>query len=101
MIARNQRFTGMRISLDGSTFIGCAFEQCTLIYSATLPISFEDNQFNACIWEFSGPAMNTINFKTSLYGHGDLGSQMIETAFEAIRKNAVRRPRPESAIILN
>ena len=37
MIAKDQTFEVMRIILDGSSFYGCAFNNCILIIAAQLP----------------------------------------------------------------
>ena len=56
MFARKQKFENVTIFLDGSSFIECNFENCTLIYSGLLPAALNTSSFNNCRWEFSGAA---------------------------------------------
>jgi hypothetical protein len=86
MIAQKQTFKDLTISLDGSTFVGCTFNHCKLIYSGMLPVTLEDNVFNNCSWDFSGAARNTVGFMSALYMGG--GKELIEATIDNIRGKA-------------
>ena len=83
MIAENAVFKGRKITIDGGSFYSCKFDGCTLVYSGLMPATLEDCNFNACSWEFSGPALNTISFMTALYAGG--GKILIENTLQKIR----------------
>ena len=70
MIAENAVFKGRKISIDGGSFYSCQFNRCTLVYSGLMPTTMEGCTFDACSWEFSGPASNTLAFMTALYAGG-------------------------------
>jgi hypothetical protein len=101
MIAHNQQFHDIRISLDGATFVGCTFERCTLVFSGLLPPHLAGNGFHNCKWEFAGPAAQTLGFMTSLYSQGGEFSKLIEMTFANVRNNATGQRRAGDAVILN
>jgi hypothetical protein len=76
MIAVNQQFKGLKLSLDGGTFKDCQFESCTLIFSGLLPVTMTGNSFVGCTWEFAGAARNSLDFMRALYNGG--GRELIE-----------------------
>jgi hypothetical protein len=86
MIVRDQTFEDAKISLDGGSFYRCTFRRCTLVYSGFLPVTFEGGVLDACKWEFSGPAMNTIQFMSAMYKGGS--PEVIESTLRAIRGQA-------------
>jgi hypothetical protein len=88
MIALNQRFEDLTITLDGATFHGCTFVRCRLRFSGfAMPELGGGNQFDACEWDFFGPASNTLAFLQML--HQDYGgSEMIENMFDRIRQKS-------------
>jgi hypothetical protein len=83
MIAKTQTFEDAKISLDGGSFYGCTFRRCTLVYSGLLPVVLEGGSFDGCKWEFSGPALNGVQFMSAIYKAG--GGDLMERTFEAIR----------------
>lgn len=99
MIAHHKKFSDIRVVLDGSTFVGCTFERCVLIYSGALPTSLNNNKFSDCSWEFDGAAQNTLGFMAALYSGG--GRELIEKTFENIRNNATGQRRAGDTIVLN
>jgi hypothetical protein len=101
MIAQEQHFHDITVYLDGSTFLGCAFERCRFVFSGLIPSHLEGCRFTECKWEFAGPAANVIGFLTSLYSLGGGGKDLVEKTFESIRKNATGQRRPGDAITLN
>jgi hypothetical protein len=92
MIARKQTFKDVTIFLDGSNFVECAFERCTLVYSGLMLVGLEANSFKQCKWEFSGSAQNTIVFMSVLYRGG--AQELIEATFDNIRD----KPNPAAVI---
>jgi hypothetical protein len=88
MIAVRQKFEGQTISLDGGTFQECEFENCILLYSATLPVILEGSSFKECRWQFVGPAGNTVSFITFLYQQGE--KDLVEAILENVRKEGPR-----------
>ena len=83
MIAENAVFKGRKITIDGGSFYSCQFVGCTLVFSGLMPPTLEGCNFNACSWQFSGPASNTIAFMTALYAGG--AEDVIENTFRNIR----------------
>lgn len=83
MIARNQTFEDVTISLDGGSFYGCSFHRCKLQFSGLLPVILDGSHFDNCHWEFSGPATTTVWFMSALYKAG--AHEIVEGTFQAIR----------------
>ena len=85
MIAKNQKFMGLRISLDGGAFHECTFDGCHLVYSGFLPVTLDECTYRNCEWEFAGPALNTLNFMQGIYAVG--ATELMENTFQQIRGN--------------
>jgi hypothetical protein len=83
MFADKQAFKDSKIVLDGSSFYGCTFTRCVLVFSGVLPVTMESNVFNDCHWEFAGPAQETLLFLSALHGAG--AAELVETTFDRIR----------------
>jgi hypothetical protein len=90
MIARNQIFNEVTISMDGGSFYDCTFNRCKLRVSGLLPVTLEGGSFNDCNWELIGPAANILTFLAGLYKLG--ARDLIEGAFRLIRGEQVRAP---------
>lgn len=90
MVARKQRFSRMRIALDGCSFDECRFEHCHFVFHGYMGVMLTGCTFEACTWEFAGPAANTITFMTALYGGGS--QELIESTIRKIRGEDVRPP---------
>jgi hypothetical protein len=85
MIAMNQKFEDLTITLDGGTFHGCTFTRCRLRFSGlTLPELGGGNKFENCEWDFIGPANNTLAFLQML-DHDYGGAEMVEGIFNRVR----------------
>lgn len=77
LVERDQEFVNLNMSLDGGTFVGCTFQNCNLVYSGLLPATFDNCQFAGCVWDFGGPAANTLAFMRMLHqAGGDVKDQM-------------------------
>ena len=86
MIALNQRFEDLTITLDGGTFHGCTFVRCRLHFAGLAPPDLNGNLFERCEWDFVGPARETLAFMQTLY-HGHGGGELIEKIFGLVRDN--------------
>jgi hypothetical protein len=91
MIAQNQTYTGIQISLDGNSFQDCIFEKCHLVISGILPFTLHKCKFNECTWRFAGPAESTFRTLASLYQLPGMASAL-EATFEHIRGKTPRGP---------
>ena len=98
MIAEGQTFKNIQVQLDGSTFRGCTFEACILLFSGLMPVSLDNNSFNDCRWEFTGSAALAVGFMTALYAGG--GRDIIERTFQSIRAGGGGR-RTGDPVVLN
>ena len=85
MIALNQRFEGLTVSLDGGTFHGCTFVRCRLQFRGLAPPALGGNKFEGCEWDFVGPAGDTLGFLQTLY-HDHGGTDLVERIFGLIRE---------------
>ena len=90
MIATNQTFNEVTISLDGGSFYSCTFNRCRLQASGLLPVTLEAGSFNNCNWELTGPAANTLGFLAGLYKSG--AHDLVEGAFRLIRGERAAAP---------
>jgi hypothetical protein len=90
MIAKNETFTEVTISVDGGSFYDCTFNRCRLRVSGLLPVTLEGGIFNDCNWELVGPAANTLGFLSVLYKAG--ARDLVEGAFRLVRGEQVRAP---------
>jgi Zn-finger protein len=84
MIARDQTFSKMRITIDGCSFYNCTFDGCVLVYCASLPVVLENCQYTSgCRWEMDRAAKATLDFLTAMYRGG--ATSIIENTFDLIR----------------
>ena len=82
-----EQFNNVHVVLDGEQFSGCTFTRCRIVYRAATPATIAGNTFDACGYEFEGPAANTIHFLRDLYhATGPQGPKLIEQVFESIRQ---------------
>jgi hypothetical protein len=84
MIALNQRFESLTITLDGATFHGCTFVRCHIRFSGLALPDLGGNRFEQCEWDFIGPARDTLAFMQVLY-HDHGGTNLVEKMFGLIR----------------
>jgi len=64
-VHRNKVIKDETLSLDGSQFLDCALTHCTLKYNGGIVI-LKGTSLTRCIWEFTGPALNTVELLTTL-----------------------------------
>jgi hypothetical protein len=92
---------GIAIQLDaGMTYVGCRFVRCNIGFAGNpVAVRLEGNTFEACNWNFMGPAGNTINFLKAMYANGQ--KDIVEQIFQTIRtpspQPAVLQPAPPSS----
>lgn len=80
------KYKNTRVHLDNNEFIECHFDQCTLEYSGTAPVSLVSCTFNNVGWVFNGAAQLTLDFLRGLYhGMGEGGRLLVESTFDNIR----------------
>lgn len=84
MIALNQKYEDLTITLDGGTFHGCSFVRCRLQFSGLALPDLERNSFEQCEWDFVGPARDTLAFLQVLY-HDQGGTDLVEKIFGLVR----------------
>ncbi|MCC6683378.1 MAG: hypothetical protein IT445_20980 [Phycisphaeraceae bacterium] len=65
--------------VDGNSYHGCVFIECTLIFSGGALPMFADSQFNKCQWQFDDAASRTVAFMNALYQGG--ATDLIEQIF--------------------
>ena len=87
MIALNQKFEGLTITLDGATFHGCTFVRCRLRFSGLALPELGGNRFDQCEWDFVGPARDTLSFLQVLY-HDTGGVDLVEKLFSLVRERS-------------
>lgn len=80
-----QVFRNAVVALDGNEFEQCVFENCTLSYEGTSPVSLTGSRVNDCQWAFTGPAANAIQLMGELYRSGGHAALLVENTFNAIR----------------
>ena|ERR1700730_11246044 len=81
------------VRLDGHTFKHCKFIGSHLIYEGLGLVVFEHCTFKSPRFALEGPAKNTIDFLTGLYGSGEFGHNLVEKAFNQIRKIGKKLPK--------
>ncbi len=75
------------VKLDNNEFLQCSFDECTLQYSGTGPVSLVGCTFNKVQWTFDGAAQETLQFLRALYhGMGEGGRKLVEATFDNIRR---------------
>ena len=84
MIALNQKYEDLTITLDGGTFHGCSFLRCRLRFSGLALPDLDRNSFEQCEWDFVGPAHDTLVFLQALY-HDHGGADLTERILGLVR----------------
>jgi hypothetical protein len=58
------------VYLDGSSYTGTRFENCTFIYGGGQLPFLVNNEYINCNWRLNGPASNTLDFMKFLISIG-------------------------------
>lgn len=95
---KDRNFVDKVVALDGSSFSGCSFAKCTMVFSGGEIPELSGCRFDDCSWQFGGDAANTIGFLSGMYQGGF--DRMIEATFHEIRRGALisqpAPPKPEA-----
>jgi len=83
-------FTTGSVTLDGSTFLRCKFENVELVYSGTAPVELQECSLTGVRWAFTGPALLTLRLLSSLYRSNDSGQSVAEDMIEQIKTGNFR-----------
>jgi len=83
-----KQFKNEEVRLDGNTFLGCAFDNCNMVYGGGPPPTMIDCSLNGVTWSFTEAASNSVRFMRAIYhGMGEGGKKVIEQTFANIREN--------------
>jgi hypothetical protein len=84
---REKTFEGKEVHLDGSTFTGCTFRDCRLMFEATALPDLGANRFEGKIQlAFHGKAGMTMQLLMMIYQRGGKsGAEAVEYLFNVIR----------------
>lgn len=80
---KDEKFENREVVLDGSTFEGCTFTKCRVVFEGGALPEMVNNGFHDCEWYFGGPAGRTMAFLSALYAGGL--DDVAERAFQSIR----------------
>jgi hypothetical protein len=87
----NSVFHGGKYRIDGVSYKGCSFNNCTIEYGGEGPLSLDNCTFNNCTWTLVGAAKNTIQFLTTMqHQFGDFGTTMVKVIFEGVMNPAAK-----------
>ncbi len=67
---RGQKFESVSVDIDGTEFIDCEFDRCTLVYSGGGLFIFDNSPIDSCTLTLEGPAENTLFALSSMYNSG-------------------------------
>jgi len=78
MIAKDQRFEGVTVHLDGCTFLNCSFDGCLFVYSGLMKFRLSENALTNSRWDgINSPVHLTPSFLKALCAGG--ASNLVET----------------------
>ncbi len=80
---RGQTFEKQAIELDGTEFIDCRLEECSLTYGGGAPFIFNNTTAIGCRFDLTGAALNTLHALSVMYAHGM--APTVEALFTEIR----------------
>lgn len=86
---QNKTFKNERVDLSGSSFHGCRFENCELVYRGDRSPTFQDNEFIDSRFVFTDEAIRTIYFLSNMFHAGQGGKEVVEKTFEDIRQRRI------------
>jgi hypothetical protein len=82
------KYTKTKVKLDNNEFVKCSFDECTVEYAGTGPVSMIDCTFTKVQWVFVDGAQQTLQFLQGLYhGMGEGGRTLVESTFDNIRQS--------------
>jgi hypothetical protein len=85
---RDRDFTNESVVVDGNTYTGCTFRDCTLIYrGGELPRMLTNTIAGMLMLKFEDAAERTIQMLGATYsGMGPIGRQIVDAAIANIRR---------------
>ncbi len=83
----DKTFKDCDVTLDGSSFERCRFDNCQLTYGGGVLPVVSGCAFDNCAWGFVDEAAHTIAFMSGFYNGGF--DELIEATFHQIRKGAM------------
>ncbi len=75
-------FRGKALVIDGNEYLGCKFENCTIVFCGAAPVVLDACTFEACQWSFDGPAARTAQFMAALYQMGGSAQMLIQRTLQ-------------------
>lgn len=79
----NQTFKNVTVDVDGTEFVDCHFENCTLAYSGGGHFLFSDSPIVGCSMVFVDAAERTLEALSVLYQTGMASA--VEIVFDFVR----------------
>lgn len=90
MVIKSYTFEAEPVLMDFHDFRHCTFKKCRLIFCGYSAIKLDNCRFDDCRWEFSGPAMATLQLLANLHQSGsEMGRLIVQQAI-----NIVTQPPP-------
>lgn len=77
---QGELFRNATVRVDGETYEGCTFDHCQVVFAGTGAFQASHCTFNACVFSFDGPALQTLRFMAAMYR---LSSTVVEGMFDA------------------
>jgi hypothetical protein len=74
-------FAGGEEHIDGNEYIGCTFDDVSLVYSGGELPAFEDVKFLQFRFLFRGPALRTLSFIKAMGDQGNTFEQLFAQIF--------------------
>lgn len=85
MVIKSYTFEAEPVLMDFHDFRHCTFKRCRLIFCGYSNIRIDNCRFEDCRWEFSGPAMATIELLSNLHRSGsEMGRLIVQQAIAII-----------------
>ncbi len=85
MVIKSYTFEAEPVLMDFHDFRHCTFKRCRLIFCGYSNLRIDSCRFEDCRWEFSGPAMATLELLSNLNRSGtELGRLIVQQAIAII-----------------
>jgi hypothetical protein len=87
----DETFRDAEIILDYHKYLGCTFEECTIVYHGNGPTAADECKFQNCQFDFRGSASSTFNTLRSFF-HGGLEEVAIDVLTNIVASNENTSP---------
>jgi len=85
MVIKSYTFEAEPVLMDYHDFRHCVFKKCRLIFCGYSAVKLDNCRFDDCRWEFSGPAMATLQLLANLHqGGSEMGRMIVQQAISVI-----------------